>query len=68
MGRLQVALEREDPTPGRRPMDVYDVTLPRWRAALRRRLVKTVQRESEIIAKMQVSELFLNLKHLFRRL
>lgn len=40
--------------PGRRPMDVYDATLPPWRAALRRSLVKSVHWESEIIAKMQV--------------
>ncbi|KAG5647237.1 hypothetical protein DXG03_000772 [Asterophora parasitica] len=42
-----------DPTPGRLPMDVYDVTLPRWRAAIRRGLVTTVQWESEAIAKLQ---------------
>ncbi|KAF9458927.1 hypothetical protein BDZ94DRAFT_1200301 [Collybia nuda] len=50
--RLQEALE-EEPTPGLRAMDVYDATLPRWRAATRRMLVRTVKRESEIIAKMQ---------------
>lgn len=44
----------DDLLPGRGPQDVYDVTLPRWRAAIRRRLVRTVQVESEIIAKMQV--------------
>ncbi|KAF8056632.1 sphingosine-1-phosphate phosphatase [Lyophyllum atratum] len=43
----------QEPTPGRRPMDVYDKTLPRWRAAVRRRLVKTVQWESEVIARLQ---------------
>lgn len=66
--RLQVALEKEELMPGFRAMDVYDATLPRWRAALRRMLVKTVQRESEVIAKMQVSELFLILEHLFWRI
>ncbi|KAG6865552.1 hypothetical protein C0991_001556 [Blastosporella zonata] len=34
-------------------MDVYDVTLPWWRAAIRRRLVKIVQWESQVIAKLQ---------------
>lgn len=43
-----------DVTPGRRPMDVYDTTLPWWRAAIRRKLVKTVQWESRAIARMQV--------------
>ncbi|PPQ66638.1 hypothetical protein CVT24_006930 [Panaeolus cyanescens] len=33
--------------------DVYDTTLPWWRAAIRRRLVRAVRTESEIIAKMQ---------------
>ncbi|GLB39364.1 putative acid phosphatase homologues [Lyophyllum shimeji] len=40
-------------SPGRRPMDVYEATLPPWRAAVRRRLVKTVQRESKAIARLQ---------------
>ncbi|KAG6887473.1 hypothetical protein C0992_012125 [Termitomyces sp. T32_za158] len=40
-------------TPGRLPTDVYDVTLPRWRAAVRRRIVRSVQWESEVIAKLQ---------------
>ncbi|KAF5380023.1 hypothetical protein D9615_006192 [Tricholomella constricta] len=42
-----------DATPGRLPMDVYDVTLPRWRAVIRKGLVKTVKWESEVIARMQ---------------
>ncbi|RDB18722.1 Dihydrosphingosine 1-phosphate phosphatase YSR3 [Hypsizygus marmoreus] len=42
-----------DVTPGRRPMDVYDATLPWWRAAIRRKLVKAVQKESKVIARMQ---------------
>ncbi|KAF9057101.1 PAP2 superfamily-domain-containing protein, partial [Panaeolus papilionaceus] len=33
--------------------DVYDTTLPWWRAAIRRRLVRAVRSESEIIARMQ---------------
>ncbi|KAJ7703449.1 hypothetical protein B0H16DRAFT_1638694 [Mycena metata] len=39
--------------PGSRPMDVYDVTLPPWRAAVRRALVKQIRVESVIVAKMQ---------------
>ncbi|KAJ7034573.1 sphingosine-1-phosphate phosphatase [Mycena alexandri] len=39
--------------PGCRPMDVYDVTLPPWRAAVRRALVKQIRVESVIVAKMQ---------------
>ena len=37
-----------------RQIDMYDATLHWWRAAIRRSLVKFVQRESEVIAKMQV--------------
>ncbi|KAF8869396.1 PAP2 superfamily-domain-containing protein [Infundibulicybe gibba] len=40
-------------SPGYLPMDVYDVTLPWWRAAIRRHLVKAVARESIVLAKMQ---------------
>jgi hypothetical protein len=39
-----------------RQMDVYEATLPWWRAATRRTLVKSVQWESKIIARMQVSQ------------
>ncbi|TFK39306.1 hypothetical protein BDQ12DRAFT_682538 [Crucibulum laeve] len=46
-------LSWEKSTPGRLPMDVYEATLPWWRAAIRRRLVKMVALESEVIAKMQ---------------
>lgn len=35
--------------------DVYDRTLPWWRAAVRRKLVASIKEESRIIAKMQVS-------------
>lgn len=45
----------EDLIPGRLSTNIYDTTLPRWRAAIRRSLVKTVRRESEVIARMQVS-------------
>jgi hypothetical protein len=41
----------------RRQTDVYEATLPWWRAATRRRLVKSVQWESKVIARMQVSQL-----------
>lgn len=40
--------------PGQLPMDVYEATLPWWRAAVRRVLVKSVLWESEILAKVQV--------------
>jgi hypothetical protein len=39
---------------GRLPEDVYTNTLPWWRAALRRKCVAVVERESEVIAKWQV--------------
>jgi len=45
----------DDKTPGRQPKDVYDTTLPWWRAAIRRKLVASVHRESRVIAQMQVS-------------
>ncbi|KAF9474578.1 hypothetical protein BDN70DRAFT_815445 [Pholiota conissans] len=43
----------DDVTPGRQGEDVYDANLSWWRAGLRRKLVRTVQWESKIIAKMQ---------------
>ncbi|KAF5369021.1 hypothetical protein D9758_002980 [Tetrapyrgos nigripes] len=39
--------------PGRQAKDVYDITLSRWRAVVRRMLVKRVRKESNIIARMQ---------------
>lgn len=36
------------------PEDVYDRSLPWWRAAVRRKLVDSVKEESRIIARMQV--------------
>lgn len=45
----------EAQVPGRRSVDVYDTTLSWWRAAVRRKLVKMVHRESAVIAEMQVS-------------
>lgn len=36
-----------------RQIDVYDATLIWWRAAIRRKLVKSVRWESEVIARMQ---------------
>jgi hypothetical protein len=38
-----------------KPKDVYDTSLSWWRAAIRRRLVASVRRESRVIARMQVS-------------
>ncbi|KAG6845005.1 hypothetical protein H0H87_001777 [Tephrocybe sp. NHM501043] len=43
----------KDSTPGRLPTDVYDTTLPRWRSAVRRKLVRSIQWESKIIAGLQ---------------
>ncbi|KIM45566.1 hypothetical protein M413DRAFT_430272 [Hebeloma cylindrosporum] len=43
----------DDGTPGCRAKDVYDTTLPWWRAGVRRKVVSTLHWESQIIAKMQ---------------
>ena len=43
---------------GRLPEDVYTNTLPSWRAALRRKCVAVVERESEVIVKLQVCRFF----------
>jgi hypothetical protein len=40
--------------PGCQMKDVYDATLPWWRAAMRRKLLWSVERESVVIAKIQV--------------
>ncbi|KAH6887799.1 sphingosine-1-phosphate phosphatase [Coprinopsis sp. MPI-PUGE-AT-0042] len=45
--------EKDDVSPGYRSTDVYDITLPAWRAYVRRQLVKTVEKESKVIARMQ---------------
>lgn len=42
-------------SPGLLPDDIYNVTLPRWRAAMRAQLVKVVARESIVIGRLQVS-------------
>ena len=42
------------PSPGRRSADVYGATLPWWRATVRRKLLVAVQRESKVIARVQV--------------
>ena len=47
-----------DPPDGTK--DVYDATLPWWRAAIRRRLVRIVERESLLIARMQVCPILEN--------
>ena len=44
----------DDLTPGRLARDVYEATLPKWRASVRRRLVAAVEVESKVIARMQV--------------
>ena len=41
--------------PRKQPKDVYDTSLSWWRAAIRRKLVASVERESKVIAQMQVS-------------
>lgn len=47
--------QEKEVLPGQHSMDVYDATLPWWRAAIRRKLVKAVERESGMIAAIQVS-------------
>ncbi|KAF9237776.1 phosphatidic acid phosphatase type 2/haloperoxidase [Melanogaster broomeanus] len=42
-----------DSTPGQLPEEVYNSTLPWWRAAIRAHLLKAVARESPILARMQ---------------
>ncbi|KAL0957978.1 hypothetical protein HGRIS_000155 [Hohenbuehelia grisea] len=39
--------------PGLKSTDVYETTLPWWRAAVRREIVKSVHWESDVIARMQ---------------
>lgn len=56
---------REEGLAAGRPMDVYDATMPRWRASLRRQLVKAVTVESQMIARMQVSLPILLLSYCF---
>lgn len=43
-----------DKSPGQLPQDVYNSTLPWWRAATRAKLLKAVERESPVLARMQV--------------
>ena len=47
--------EESRDTPGQLPDDVYNATLPRWRAAVRNHLVKAVARESIVISRVQAS-------------
>lgn len=48
---MRKTIQQDDP--GCRPMDVYDATLPPWRAAVRRKLLATIRNESVLLAKMQ---------------
>lgn len=41
-------------SPGMLRPDLYDATLPAWRAAIRRVIVRSVEKESRVIADMQV--------------
>jgi len=43
---------------GRLPEDVYTNTLPGWRAALRRKCLAVVERESKVIGEWQVRSYF----------
>ncbi|KAF8552134.1 hypothetical protein OG21DRAFT_1511846 [Imleria badia] len=47
------ASEESRDTPGQLPDDIYNATLPGWRAAIRTRLVKAVARESIVIGRVQ---------------
>lgn len=49
---LHPTVEKEPP--GRQARDVYDTVLSPWRAAIRRKILKNVKRESKMIARMQV--------------
>lgn len=49
-----VVSEASRDTPGLLPDDIYNATLPRWRAAIRAHLVKAVARESIVIGRLQV--------------
>ncbi|KAF8880461.1 PAP2 superfamily-domain-containing protein [Gymnopilus junonius] len=51
--KLNQSLLEDDEKHGRQGRDVYESTLSWWRAGLRRKLVTTVQWESQVIAKMQ---------------
>ncbi|KAF9237778.1 PAP2 superfamily-domain-containing protein [Melanogaster broomeanus] len=42
-----------DSAPGQLPEEIYNSTLPWWRAAIRARVLKAVRRESLILARMQ---------------
>lgn len=44
----------EEMPPGRRAVDVYEASLSWWRAAIRRKIVASVRKESVVIARMQV--------------
>ena len=46
-----------DFAPGKRPSDIYEQTLSWWRAGIRRQIVKRVEVESKMVAKLQVSVL-----------
>ncbi|KAG6379507.1 hypothetical protein JVT61DRAFT_9998 [Boletus reticuloceps] len=41
--------------PRQLPDDIYNATLPRWRAVIRNHLLKAVARESIVIARLQAS-------------
>ncbi|KAI6021740.1 hypothetical protein PISMIDRAFT_27717 [Pisolithus microcarpus 441] len=40
-------------TPGQLPQDVYDTVLPRWRSAIRNVILKAVEHESPVLARLQ---------------
>ncbi|KAK1219246.1 Long-chain base-1-phosphate phosphatase [Marasmius sp. AFHP31] len=42
-----------DFSPGKQPSDIYEQTLPWWRAAIRRQIVKRVEVESQTVARLQ---------------
>ena len=51
-------IKSDNHAPGHgRASDLYDTTLSWWRAGVRRKLVSAVDWESQIIAKMQVSRM-----------
>ncbi|KAL0579647.1 Long-chain base-1-phosphate phosphatase [Marasmius crinis-equi] len=42
-----------DVSPGKAPSDIYEATLPWWRAAIRRKIVQRVEVESKVVARLQ---------------
>jgi hypothetical protein len=53
--QLSSRVDSADDAPGTLPDEYYDAVMAPWRAAIRRRLVKNLKKESEWIGSMQVA-------------